>query len=344
MHLHISGDRAHHLECSSLVGDAARQIHQTAAFGISRHAVLNPFFDLFAQAAVGFQFCSAGLGKSAADIQPVDIGKVRIAQRIERHKLGARRLERIQIVGIIKPESLIAGNRNAHLILDRQRNDLGLVRHIEYFLVGKGKQPLEVNLLGDRLADLLDLGRCNMGFIAGHQPQVALHNGEPFIVMNRPHHRHIGIVLNHRAQLGLMATAAQVVQEHAGDVDVAIECLITQDQRCNPARHAARIDHQKYRKIEHLRERRIAVAAIQRQTIVQPLVALHQIHLCKMAGKSGNDIFIGHQIQVEVAARPACRLRQPHGIDVIRAFFVGLHGMATRLQCGAQTYADHRLA
>ena len=68
MHLHIAGNRADHLVGASLIFDAARQIHQPAAFGIGRHAVLDGLLDLAAQCTVGLQFGGTGLGKTAADV------------------------------------------------------------------------------------------------------------------------------------------------------------------------------------------------------------------------------------------------------------------------------------
>ena len=49
VHLHIAGNRADHLVGASLIFDAARQIHQPAAFGIGRHAFPDGLFDLCSQ-------------------------------------------------------------------------------------------------------------------------------------------------------------------------------------------------------------------------------------------------------------------------------------------------------
>ena len=95
-----------------------------------------------------------------------------------------------------------------------------------------------------------------------HEAEVALDDGEARILVHRAQHRHVGVVLDHRAQLGFVARAAQPGQDHAGDADRAVERLIAEDQRRNAAGHAARIEHQHHRQVQQLRQRRIAVAAV----------------------------------------------------------------------------------
>ena len=63
-----------------------------------------------------------------------------------------------------------------------------------------------------------------------------------------------------------------------------------------------------------------------------------------MARKGRHDIVFFHQVHIEIAAGTAGGLAQPHRIDVIGALFKRLHGMAARIERGAQADADHGLA
>ena len=126
------------------------------------------------------------------------------------------------------------------------------------------KKFIQINLLRDGLADLPDLGMGRDRLVARHQAEMALNDGEAFIVLDRADHRHVGVMLDDLAQLGFVARAAKIVENDAGDVDVAIERLVTEDQRRDAARHAARVDHQHHRQIEQHGQRGIAVAAVER--------------------------------------------------------------------------------
>jgi hypothetical protein len=39
-------------------------------------------------------------------------------------------------------------------------------------------------------------------------------------------YRHFGIVLNHRAQFSFMTRTTEIVEDHAGDANIRIKCLI----------------------------------------------------------------------------------------------------------------------
>ena len=141
-----------------------------------------------------------------------------------------------------------------------------------------------------------------------------------------------------------MAAAAEVVKDDSGDIDVTVECLIAKDQRRDTTRHAARIDHQEHRQVKQLRQGGVAVAAVQRETVVQSLVALDQINFCAVTRKGGDDVVAFHQVQIKVAASTSGSLAEPHWIDVIGTFFERLDFMSALSQRGAQAYADHRFS
>ena len=103
---------------------------------------------------------------------------------------------------------------------------------------------------------------------------MALDDREARVALDGAEHGDIGVVLDHEAQLRLVPAAAKVVEDHAGDADVAVERLVAEDQRRDAARHAAGVDDQDHRQVEHLRHRRVAVAAVEGEAVVEALVAL----------------------------------------------------------------------
>jgi hypothetical protein len=129
---------------------------------------------------------------------------------------------------------------------------------------------------------------------AGHQAQVALGHRQPRVFGHRAEHRHVGVVLDHRAQLGFVARAADAVEDHAADADVrgrrpgspgsAARCRASCRARRSPAAPAGPAAGQ----------RGVAVAAVQRQAVVQALVAFDQRQ-------------IGARHCLREAARPARR-------------------------------------
>jgi hypothetical protein len=171
---------------------------------------------------------------------------------------------------------------------------------------------------------------------------VALHDGQFRIVAHGAQHLDVGVVLDHRAQLAFMAAAAQLVEDHAGNADVGVEGLVAQDQRGDAARHATRIEHQHHGRLYQLGERRIAVAAVEVQAIVEPLVALDEGHVGTLgvAAHHGQDLVPFHGLEVEVVAGASRGQAQPHGIDIVRAFLEGLDPDAARSEGGAQSQGD----
>ena len=166
-------------------------------------------------------------------------------------------------------------------------------------------------------------------------------------------------MLNHGAQLGFVPRAAQLVEDHPRNADRRVKRLVTQNQRRNSACHAARIQHQHHRQAQHFCQRSIAVAAVQRQAIVKPFIAFYDVNIGAVAVlyKGVGDAFLRLQVRIEIEAGVPTGLRQPHGVDVVRPFFIGLHmqtacrkrgtqtdsnrGLAGRLMCGRDQQAIH---
>ena len=166
------------------------------------------------------------------------------------------------------------------------------------------------------------------------------------VVMNGAQHRHVGVVLDDHPQLCLVPAAAEIVEDHAGDPDVAVERLVAENQRRDAARHAARVDHEHHRQREHSRQRRVAVAAVEREAVVEALVALDErdVGVARVRRERRQDFIRIGEIRVEIAAGPPGRRGQPHRIDEIRPLLERLDNLPARGQRGAQADAHRRLA
>ena len=333
VHHDVARNRADHLRRAPAPADRTGQVHQAAAFGVGRQAGLDRGAQFGAQRGVRLQIAHRHFREAAADEQAVDGRQVRVAQRVERHQPRAGGLERGQVVGVVEAERRVARDADAHARCRRgraartQRAD----RH-RRGRRGDVQHAVKVDLRGHRSGDAAH-ARFGVGELGvGHQAEVALRHREVHIVLQGPQHRHVGVVLDHGAQLGFVARAAELVQDHAGDAHVALERLVAQDQRRDAARHAARIDHQQHRQTQLAGKRRIAVAAVERQAVVQALVALDQAHIggVRLARERGDDLGVVHQVRVEVETRPAAGAREPHRVDVVGAFLEGLHAAAAR--------------
>jgi hypothetical protein len=200
------------------------------------------------------------------------------------------------------------------------------------------QQAIQIDLRGDACADRGDVPFGFGGFVYRHQAQVALDQRQFGVFLHRAEHRDIGVMLDHGAQLGFVAAPAEAVEDHAGDADVAVEGLVAEDQRGDAARHAARIEHQDHRQVEQAGQRRIAVRAVEVESVVEALVAFDQADFGVMAvaGELGLQFAVGREEKVEVVAGAPGGDREPQRIDVVGPFLEGLHG-ACRLAVLAGT-------
>jgi hypothetical protein len=149
-------------------------------------------------------------------------------------------------------------------------------------------------------------------------------------------------MLDDGAKLALVPASAELIENHACDVDVPVEGLIAEYQRRHAACHAARIDHQHDGNVQQLRQCGIAVAAIEVKAVIQALVPFHQRHI-GIGGLLFKDIghfFVTHEIEIKIVAGTSARSCEPHGVDIVRSLFVGLNLEAPLPQRGAQTDAQ----
>ena len=213
--------------------------------------------------------------------KPSTGGRLAILQRVERHDLGAGLFQRLEVVRVIEAEGLVAGQADPH---PRRRSRPRW--HAPDVAAAEPARQRRAALRATRssacrstcaaMRSPIGRTRCaaSSSSLLRHQPQMALDQRQHRVVRHRAQHGHIGVVLDHRAQLGFVARAAELVQDHAGNPDARVEGLVPQDQRCDAACHAARVEHQHHRQVEQMGQRGVAVAAVQRQAVVQALVAL----------------------------------------------------------------------
>ena len=131
---------------------------------------------------------------------------------------------------------------------------------VQRIVAGNGQQSVKINLVLDPVTDLDDLFISGAGLVTGDEAQVTLVYFQCLVAMHATDDRHIRVMLNHGAQLGLVPTAAQLIQDDAGDPDLGVKCLVAQYQWCNAAGHATGIEYQDDRCVRQCRQRGIAVA------------------------------------------------------------------------------------
>jgi len=102
------------------------------------------------------------------------------------------------------------------------------------------------------------------GFVGGHQAEMALDDGQPGIFMHGADDWHVGVMLDDGPQLGLMAAAAEAVENHAGNADVRFEGLVTEDQRRDATCLAACVEHEYHGQIEQAGKGSVAIRPVER--------------------------------------------------------------------------------
>ena len=311
MHHDVARNRADHPVRLPLVRQRAGEVHQPAALGVHGQAGVDRGADPRAQRRVRLEFRGEELGKAAADEQPVDVGQLRVAagrrrRPASRRRRAARRGRRHSRSRTRGPARRRCAGRGA------AAGGYGSATASPGTASG-GTSAATRNsssrstCAADDGADRGDALLGAVGFVAGREPQVALGDLEPRVAVHGAQHAHVRVVLDHHPQLGLVPAAAQVVQDHAGDLHVAVERLVAEDQRRDAARHPARVDDQDDGQAERLRQRRVAVAAVEREAVVEPLVALDYADVGLGGVPPERAAIFGHvrQVGVEIAAAPA---------------------------------------
>ena len=211
---------------------------------------------------------------------------------------------------------------------------------------GKREQPVDIDCARDRGTDLRDARGRVAGLVARHEPELALDDRKPGLVVDGAQHRHVRVVLDHGPQLRFVAAAAQLVEDHAGDSNVAVERLVAEDERRDAAGHAAGVDDQHHRQVEHPGDRGVAVAAVEREPVVEALVALDErdVGAGGVTSETRADLGLAGEVRVEVAAAPPAREREPHRVDVVRSLLECLDHEPARAHRRGEPDGNRRLA
>ena len=114
MHDDITGNHPDHLAAHAFPAEAAREVHETAAFRIGGQAIADGVPDPVSKRCIGLQGFHMGFRETAADEKTLDLGQVPVLQGIDRHQLRARLFQRLQIIRVIETEGRVTGNADSH--------------------------------------------------------------------------------------------------------------------------------------------------------------------------------------------------------------------------------------
>ena len=108
VHHGVGGNQPSHREGRAVNrADGAREIHQTAAFGVNRPAARDECAHRCDHRMIRGEFVSDGLGITTAEIESVHRGQFAIMHRTEIHDLGAKRFESAQVVFVVEVERVV---------------------------------------------------------------------------------------------------------------------------------------------------------------------------------------------------------------------------------------------
>ena len=116
VHHGIGGDGAHHLVPASAPRDRAREIHQSAAFGVYRQSAANGFPDLAAQGGIGLQTIGVRFRKAAADKKGVGWRQAAVRGGIKKTQPRSGPVERLEIVRIVEVERAVTCDRETDVL------------------------------------------------------------------------------------------------------------------------------------------------------------------------------------------------------------------------------------
>ena len=150
----------------------------------------------------------------------------------------------------------------------------------------------------------------------------------------------IGIALQCRAQFGLMARTADLVEDDSTDIYIRIKVEITADERGDTPGHSTAVDHQYHRRSQHRCQCGIAVRTININPVEQTLVAFDQTNarLIQTGSEGVDDLIAGLGEKIQVVAGSLSGTCKPQRINIIRALLEGLHRLACLYQGGCQTH------
>jgi hypothetical protein len=156
-----------------------------------------------------------------------------------------------------------------------------------------------------------------------------------------------GVILDGGAQERGMAIAGDAVRHRAGEADVRIEQLVSQDERAGAAGHRGGVEGEDDQGVQQLRHvRRGREIRVGRRAVVQPHHALddRDIGVPGGARKAFPQPVLTHHPDIERPGRAAAGGAVIAGIEVVRADFEGCDAQAAPDQGGHQRDCERGLA
>jgi hypothetical protein len=262
------------------------------------------------------------------------------------HQFGAGGGEGVEIIRVVETEGTVPGDADAHRGGSDAAGGGGILAGRQGWRGGSLQQDAEVDVLLDRSGQLRDPGVGGFGLVGRHQSEVTLVDGQAVVAWQCTQHLDVGVVLDYRAQLRFVAASADEIENHSGESQARVELAVAEQQRGDAADGAPGIEDHDHRQVEQVTECRVAVAALDVETIVQSLVALDQHHVGTRAvtRELHADLGRGLHLEIKVVTWPFGRSAEPHRVDVVRTLLERLHGQPTAGKGGAQADADAGLA
>ena len=143
-----------------------------------------------------------------------------------------------------------------------------------------------------------------------------------------------------------MSFATGHVSDDAGDSYRLVEYLVADQQGCDAAHRATRIDHHDHWTVQGFCQCGIAIAAIEIESVMQALVTFNQANLCVLAAVTiivDGFLFAG-DIKIEVITGLASRHSKPDRIDIVRTFFKWLNHETSFNESRAQADTERGFA
>ena len=213
-------------------------------------------------------------------------------------------------------------------------------------LSGNGNDAVQIDAVGHRLFQAVDLGIAPAQFAGCSQAKMPLGDDERFVAAQRAKKGYVGVAFQRSAQFCFVARAGDAVQDDALYVHIRIEGLVTQNKRHKPARDTLGIQNKNNGCAQKFGQSRVAVAPFRIKSVIKALIAFDQgkVGVVRVTREQPGYLVIALRIVVEIVARPASCPSQPHRIDIIRALFERLDCEATLGECRQEAGGNAGLA
>ena len=326
------------------------QVEQAAALGQHRPAAARKGPDLRAQRAVVRQLGAEHLGEAAGHHdRPSARRQLLVDQRVERHQLGAGRLDQLQVLLVVKREGGSARHGHPDRLgggeweVVRRGGRPGLAGQLGGGL-GQRQQARQVTVLGDRPRQSVDRIRGALLALGHrHQAQVTLGRLDVGVARKGPEHRHAER-LERLAQQGGVPRAADSVEHYRRHVHGGVEGGVAMDDGGHRARHRSGVDHEYDRGAQQLGNvggaGQLAPSGGAVVKAHHPLDHGHLSVLRAVAEQRCDQLRPGQE-GVEVAPGPAAGERVVAGVDEVGADLEAGGPHAATAQCG-QYAGGHR--